>query len=375
MVHNIKYAFKTMLRNKTAIIWTLLFPMALGTFMYMAFGNIFEQDMMFHSIPVAVVQERENIPVEIMLTELSREGEEQVLQVTYCSEEEAKIALEEEEVTGILYIREELKLTVSENSHESAILKTIMDEYKKQEAMFRDIVMYHPEAMKSVMTDMTGGGEYFTAKITSDGNQDLFTNYFYAIFAMSCLFGSFGAQEKIGKIQANVSALGMRRCLSPNRKAAIIVSEFLSLLLVQFLVEVVSLVYFVMIGVDFGNHYPQILGILFFGSCIGISLGVIIGAMSKWDVNQKSAVCVVISMALSVMADLVAAGIKDDIEHTAPIINRINPAALIVDSFYALNIYDTYDRYMKNMMTLGGMALVLLIISVFMLRRNRYASV
>jgi len=42
----------------------------------------------------------------------------------------------------------------------------------------------------------------------------MMTNYFYAIFAMSCLFGSFGAIEKIGKLQGNVSPLGMRRCLS-----------------------------------------------------------------------------------------------------------------------------------------------------------------
>ena len=48
-------------------------------------------------------------------------------------------------------------------------------------------------------------------------------------------------------------------------------------------------------------------------------------------------------MILSVLGGLIGPNVKSYIEHTMPIINRINPASLIVDSFYALNIYDTYD--------------------------------
>lgn len=374
-IHNLKYAIKTMLKNKTAIIWTLLFPLALGTFMYMAFGNLFERDALFNTIPVAVVKECDNEAFEAMLSQLSKDGEGQMLEVEYMSENEAKAAINEEKVNGIIYIDEELKLAVTGNSYGSTVLNSIMNEYSKQEKVLTDIAVNHPEALESAIENLMREETFFVEKTTSDGNQDMCTNYFYAIFAMSCLFASFGACEKIGNMQANVSSLGMRRCLSPNSKAVTIAAEFISLLVMQFLVEVAALLYFTLIGVDFGNKYPQILVILFFGCCIGISLGIIVGSVSRLAESAKSGICITISMILSIMADLVAAGVKDIIEHKAPIINRINPAALIVDSFYALNIYDTYDRYIRNMATLGGLAFLLLTISFLILRRNKYASV
>jgi len=374
-LHNLKYAMKTMLKNKTALIWTLLFPIALGTFMYMSFGSMFERDTKYQVMSVAVVKKVENEAFETMLEELSKEGEDRMLEVSYLSEEDAMTELLEDIVTGIIYMDDEIGLTVKNNSYQNTVLKSILDEYKKQEKVLTDIAMNHPEAFQEAVDNLVSEKNYFVEKTTSNGNQDVYTNYFYAVFAMSCLFASFGSIEKIGNMQANVSALGMRRCMSPNSKAVTVIAEFLSMLVFQFLIEVIALGYFNLLGVDFGNKYPQMLGILFFGSCIGISMGVIIGSCSKFSEGMKVGLCISISMILSVLADLVATGIKDSIEHTIPILNRINPAALIVDSFYALNIYDTYDRYFRNMATLGGMTVVLLIISFLILRRNKYASV
>jgi len=377
-IHNFKYAMKTMLKNKTTLIWTFLFPMALGTFMYFAFGDIFEKDAVFNAVPVAVVEVNENENLEAVIKELEKEGEEQLLKTTYLSEEEAKKAMDEEKVDGIIYIDAEVKLAVPTNpssAYNTTILKAILDEYKRQEKMITDIATVNPSAVDDAIKNIQSEKIFYTEKITSNGNQDAYTNYFYAIFAMSCLFASFGSIEKIGKMQANVSALGMRRSLSPNSRFVTIVAEFLSILISQFVMEAIVLLYFTVLGVDFGSKYLQILGILFFGSCIGISIGIIIGSIPKLSENGKQGICIIIGMVLSIMADLVAVGIKYAIECNMPIINRINPAALIVDSFYALNIYDTYDRYIRNMATLGTMTVVLIVISALILRRNKYASV
>ncbi len=373
-LHNLKYAMKTMIKNKSAIMWTVLFPIALATFMYMSFGNLFEKESVFSSIPVAVVSEKTNKGFEAVIEELSKSGDDRLLDAVYMTDEEAKKALNDENVTGIIYVGEDIRLVVNESTYQNTVLKTVISQYKKSEKVITEIAQKNPQAVAQAVEDMTGGREYFTEKNTSNGNQNPYTNYFYAIFAMSCLFASFAATEKIARIQANESALGMRRSLSPNSKMSTIIAEFISMLVFQFIAEVITLIYLTVIGVDFGNKYPQILLILFFGSCMGIILGIIIGSISKLSEGSRSGICVIISMALSVMADLCAPGIKDSIEHTAPIINRLNPAALIVDSFYALNIYDTYDRYIRNIATLGLMSAALLIISFLILRRNKYAS-
>jgi len=80
-------------------------------------------------------------------------------------------------------------------------------------------------------------------------------------------------------------------------------------------------------------------------------------------------------MAFSVFADLVAHGLMALVEKHVPIVNDINPAALIADSFYALNIYSTYDRFFENIIKLTVLTVICGVVCYFMVRRNRYASI
>ena len=43
-IRDFLYTIKILMRAKVSIFWTLVFPILLATFMYMAFGNIYEQD-------------------------------------------------------------------------------------------------------------------------------------------------------------------------------------------------------------------------------------------------------------------------------------------------------------------------------------------
>lgn len=370
--HSLKNALKTTLKNNITLIWVLLFPIALGTFMYMAFGNLFE-DEMFTDIPVAVVTNEENEALTQTLKELDKEGDDKVISATWTSREEASKMLNDEEVTAIIYVGKTPSLEVLTNSYEATVLKVILEEYEKANKVIEDIGKENPLAVMEAVANITSEVRHYTAKTTSEGNQDVYTNFFYAVFAMSCLFAALVANDKIHNIQANASALGMRRCLAPMSKMITVVSEFVAMITVQFVIEVISLLYFTALGVDFGDHYFLIMIVLFFGSCIGTAIGILVGAAVK-SKGSAEGICVSIGLGLSVMADLMVGGIKYSIEEKLPLLNRINPAVLIVDSFYALNIYDTYDRYIRNVATLGIMSVVLIAISVIILRRNKYAS-
>ena len=62
------------------------------------------------------------------------------------------------------------------------------------------------------------------------------------------------------------------------------------------------------------------------------------------------------------------------IEKYVPVINRINPAALISDCFYTLNNYDNLQRFATNLLTLSVMAVLFFGISCLVTRRKTYAS-
>ena len=62
-----KYMLLSSLRSRELIFWTLLFPFALTTFMYMAFGDIFDRTEKFEPVPVAIVKEQDNMTLTAML--------------------------------------------------------------------------------------------------------------------------------------------------------------------------------------------------------------------------------------------------------------------------------------------------------------------
>lgn len=374
--HNYCYSIKSIIRNKSTIIWTLIFPIALATFMYMAFGNLFNTDELMSVIPVAVVVEEENKELESMLEALSKEGENQIFSIQKLNKEDALEALYNDDVNAVIYEGNEVSLTVGENSYKATIIKTIIEQYTQSEEIVKDIMRSDAsqEEKSAAIKLLLENETYFTERKTTDGCQNIYYNYFFAIFAMSSMFASFISTERISKMQANTSSLGIRRAIVPRGKAMMICSEFLAMLTTQSIILIISFVYMTALGIDFGNKYLAIIPILILGPCVGIAMGAIIGSLAKIGDGAKMGLCVSISMALSVMSDLVASGVKDAIEHTAPIINRINPAALLSDAFYSLNVYDSYDRYFMDMALLTVIMIVLLTISVQILRRNTYAS-
>ena len=113
----------------------------------------------------------------------------------------------------------------------------------------------------------------------------------------------------------------------------------------------------------------------FFGSLIGVSMGMFIGSFGKMQEGAKIGIMLGISMVSSFLAGLMNGNMKDIVEKSAPFVNRINPASLIADAFYCINVYDDMTRYYRNLITLAVMCVVLVMASFFMVRRERYDSI
>ena len=376
-IRDFLYTIKIMVRGRVSIFWTLVFPLLLATFMYMAFGNIYEQDEMFRNIKVAVVTEDESANgLNYMLDALS-DGDDALLSVTRMSESDAEKLLADEEVEGIIYT-DDVKLTVAESSVNASILETVLSEYKQYEHALKDIYKDGTEPkgdMSNLVEKLSEQRSYYTEKASTEGSQNVYNNYFYAIFAMSWLFASLSSIEMMGNLQANVSATGKRKNVSPQRKMTFVLAEFAALLIIHFVVEVISFIYMSCIGVDFGDRVWEILLTLFVGCFIGLAIGVIVGAISKLAEGTKIGIVIGISMVMSILSDLCINGVKYEIQQHVPIINKLNPAALISDSFYALNVYSDHQVFTENIVIMTIEAVVLIAVGILMVRRNRYASV
>lgn len=371
-----KYALLSLLRSKELIFWTLIFPFALTTFMFMAFGSLFETTEQFRAIPVAVVQKEQQPAFAVMLGAVSTEGENQLLKTTYTGEEQAEQLLEDEEIKGIIYLAGDLSLKVKDNGMDQTILQMVLNQFTQYEQLLTEVGRKDPKKVTEVAEQLSEQVDYFTEGKKSKGNQDAVVNYFYAIFAMTCLFASFAGCETILHLQANMSPLGQRRSVAGTGKMKLLLANFAACELVQFVLVCLLLIYMrAVLDLGVGEQYGKMLLILLVGTSFGIMFGILIGTAPRLGEAGKIGVLVSVNLVFCCMSDLMVSGIKDLIEHHIPILNDINPAALITDSFYALNVYDTYERFWGDMTTLAGLTVVCGVICYFIVRRNRYASI
>lgn len=373
--HMLKYGIRSLLRAKEIMFWSFLFPFALTTFMYLAFSNLFDTTEAFHVIPVAVVQEEEAPVYDRMLEMVSREGDNRLLEIQKVGEEKAKKLLEEEDVKGILYVGEQLSLQVKESGMEQTLLNMIANQFMQYNGVITDVMENHPEKIPAAVSEMVSGVDHYVEKNTTSGNQDNVMNYFYCIFAMTCLFASYAGCDKIVKIQADTSVLGQRRNMVPTHKFKSILADFVTCEILQYAIVCLLLLFMkYVLKLELGDKTPAILLLLFVGTSYGIMLGIFVGSLPRVGMGAKIGILTSFTLALCAMSDLMVSGVKDVIEHTVPVINDINPAALISDSFYALNIYDNYERFSQNLFVLAGGTAVLMAVCYFMVRRSRYAS-
>lgn len=127
------------------------------------------------------------------------------------------------------------------------------------------------------------------------------------------------------------------------------------------------------INYDSNIWYIILLSIV--GSVAGLSLGVFIASIFKVNENAKSGILIAITMFYSFLSGMMGITMKYVIDKNIPIINKINPAALITDGFYSLYYYDTLNRYFFNVISLILYSFILLSISSIVLRRQKYDSI
>ncbi len=374
MLHLIKYNIIVKLKNFNVIFWPLFFPLILGTLFYFAFGQMEEAD--FETIPVAVVSQTNTDTVFIEFLKGIENSENELIHTQEMSEDDARNALENHKISGIFYAGQTPSLTVIKNGLEESILQSLLESYQNGKQTLMTIASIHPEDMEQAVLQMSDYSDLVQQVSlggkTTDGN----AQFFYALIAMACLYGAFIGFGTAITLQANLTPLAARRCVTPTHKLKLIVSEMLASFLLQFVNVLILLIYLrYVLHLDFEGQFSNMLLISLIGSMIGVSMGIFIGSLGRMSEGVKIGILLGISMVCSFLAGLMNNTMKNIVEQHVPIINRINPAALISDAFYCINVYDDTARYTRNLITLSIMCAALIIASFCLVRRERYDNI
>lgn len=374
LIKMMRSSIKILLRNREVLTWTLLFPLLMSTLFYFAFGSIDQADQL-QSVPVAMVEteEYEESALKQMVKELS-EGEEPLLVPIACeSVEEAKNQLEAGRVEGYVWLQEGVpRLVVKEEGMNQTILRQVFTQYQQ---LYHGMSQLSPEQMAGFQLDENEESMLEKISLTHNPPSDM-VGYFYSLLAMVCLFGAFQGIVSVYNLQANQSALGIRRCISPQSYTKVMLADILSSALVHMVMVWIALAYMALIlGINFGGRILLAALGCAAGSLTGVSLGVFLGSFPKMNFNMKIGMSVMVSLFMCFCAGMMVGGINYWIQEYIPIFAWINPAMRLVDALHSLYYFDTLEPFILNVLILLVISFILFAISALRLRRYQYESV
>ena len=388
---------KLHLREKTQLFWLFAFPIILATMFNGMFGNIAES-FELHTLDVAVVEDNawktsygaqtliEGISSEssalsdnhVKVSADGKNGTGLINTTKVESIAQAEQLLADGTAQGMLRIDDgRLRFSVSQSTQSSVsdvmasssgldisltALGNIVDLYNRNTDVVVDIAKHNPEAlMNGKVTGSIGSANGYTKEIQLTNFKPSGTaRYYYALLGLAALMAMSFAINVVTMTQANLSALGVRRSVSPLPKSQQLLAGFLSSWLCSFLSLTVAMLY-----IRFVCHI----------SFAASAFGTLLGALPKIPAGAKQGLCTAIACTLSLFSGLYgsfAMQLSDLIAQRTPVLSLLNPAQQITNLFYDILYYDNFKPFFTTAGILAAMSLVCLAAATVLLRRQRY---
>lgn len=375
--HLYKYRLKSFLREKEEFFWCLIFPLVLFLCFKLAFSSIADKEWTFHSIPVAVVYEKENALLEEVLSDIESDDSqgEAFLKITETDYDNALSLLNGKKIDGIIVVGDTVSMVVDKTGLNQTALHSFINSYLQQENAVKHVSMSNPAKIEALVNAMTEEVTYIKKSSIANGSMDPMESYYFALIAYAALSGGYYGIRCANQLMPNESKIGMRKTIAGARKSHVMIAELTATYTIHLIMMAVLVAFmFFVLKMDFAGKIGFVALTCAIGSFTGVSNGLLMGSIPKIKEVLRTVIYVAYSLLSAFLSGLMVMDMKNILEHHAPIINKINPATLIADSFYALTMFDTYERYFTNIITLALIGILSLVAAILFTRRRSYAS-
>lgn len=284
--------------------------------------------------------------------------------------------------SGSFIPNDKLSLTLKSNGSDQSMIKRMADMYVNMQQMSKELAVNNisaesgsEEGVGDISKAMSSNVPYIKELELTKGDTDSFLIYMYNLIAMVGIFGSMSGLTIAQNLQANLSDQAARRSCSGMPKSKQVLAELLSFYLSHSICVIIAITFITLVlGVKFGDRLPLVYlgGVL--GGIMGVSFGYFVGAVGKMSYGAKSGLIMALNMTLCFMSGLMVPGIKAMIIKYLPILNDINPVAIISDSFYYLSVDPDLTRFWGKITAVVCITAVFVLLGMLMTRRTKYAS-
>lgn len=413
--HALLYNVKIVLRNNEGLLWGLIFPLVYGLVYMLAFQGINNQTENFDAIPVAVVYEGtadQITEAKDLLANIATEGSIEagdvveseeiatgvvdssdypLLAINMEDEETAQAHLREGIISQAIYVgfddqsQMQFNLEVAPSaasSITSTIVYAILESFASSTNAFTllfDQAIQSPDPQEAVdqvnfRLDQLNTDQVILVTSKANKKVSAWSNFYYVALAYVCIFYMSIGINLVLQNEANYAETALRETVSPTTKYTRYLAITLTWVVPALLVIYILLGIYWLNDVPLGDDWPRIFALMTLGPITGILMGSAFAAVFKKKAELIMGIAIVIPLILGMLSGMMSYDVKVWVVNNAPIINKLNPVALINDAFYYLNNYPTYAQYNQNMMILSGLAAVCLIISLIGIRRTDYEN-
>lgn len=372
--------FKCLLRSKTFIFWTLLFPIIMSTFFKLAFANLDKTEIL-DTIDIAII---DNATLSQDFYKIAEEAElspnKPLFNITLTDPTTADQLLSEGKVVGIVEMKgmSEIHLSLNNGGINQTIVKSFLDEYLHTFDATFSIIMHTPNAdLETVIRALTMSANYLEQKDNGTKSSSNVLNYFYSLIGMALIYGAFWGTEAVTALQPNLSPQGLRMAISPTKRFKLITLYLLVAFVIHFIEVILFLLYMMFIlKLDFGDNVILLIATCALGSITGILFGTFTSLLFKRaSEGVKIAITSLTGIIGGFLSGMMIMSVKYFIQTNVPFIQYINPVAVITDALYSLNYFTSLNRYLLNMGVLAVMSIIFLTVSTILFRRDSYESI
>lgn len=413
--HALRYNMQIIIRNKEGLLWGLLFPLVYGLVYMFAFQGINNQVTNFEAVPVAVVYEG--------TADQQVEAKELMGNISTVGSIEDKEVVESEEITSgdveatdypLLAINTENKDDAQDYLSEGIVSQAIYVDYDEDDQMefsfevapsatgaiessivysvlqyfasstnaftllYNEAAATENPASTIEQIDLRLGeiddNQEFIVANTDNQNVSAWSNFYYVALAYICIFYMSTGINLVLDNEANFSTTALRETVSSTNKYIRYLALTITWIIPAVLVIYLLLGIYWLNDVPLGDEYPRIFALMTLGPITGILMGSALAATFKKNADIVLAVSIIVPLTLGMLSGMMAYDVKVWMVNNVPIINKLNPVALINDAFYYLNNYPTYAQFNQNMLILLGIAIFCLFVTLIGIRRTDYEN-
>lgn len=387
------YQLRTLVRERSMLVWTLMFPLVLATVFMAMFARIDNAELT--PMPLGVVADQAYSQAtgmsDLMEGISAPDATHRLAIVTeYPSEDAARAAADKGTIQGYVVVtdrRPALRLTGEGAAQEtSLLLRWAMDSYARTAHMGESIAAdtakgaASPQdadarlaAVSQVLQQVGSGPELTVRTQVTPSASSMTARFYFALLAFAAASGMTMAMVSVRSVVAGSSPTGTRRTMAAVPRWRVLTGVMAAVWVVLTGCLTIGFLYMRHVcQVNFGVHWPWSFLAVAVAALLFSAAGAVLGTVPHLSTGIVTALTTILSLFTGLYGSP-SQKLADQVETSVPWLAHANPLWQSTRAYYSLLYYDTLTSFAWAIGAMLAMTAVLAVLAAIRMRRMSHA--